>query len=439
MDNNFRFPSLTEEDLASIVDDKDSTRTKGVISYSLNIVRSYCRQKEVDFAVLTERCSAPELNDFLRSFYAELRQGNGESYAKRSMITLRYGLQRHFLKHRQFDICKDAAFDGCNEMFKAILHKLKAEGKGAIRHKDPVTPEDMNKIRESFDLTVPKDLQNKVFLDLMLHLCNRGRENLRQMKKDDFAVQTDSANQRYVHVVRDMITKNHRGELNHDEESQGGRMYATGKSDCPVNSFLEYLSHLNENCDALWQRPKARRPAQSASPWYDNVPVGLHTLGNKMSVISKQAQCSKVYTNHCLRATAINKLDNAGFEARHIMAISGHRSENSIKHYSRVGESQKRRMSLTIASNNEEIATCSSTSDSAREVLRSSKFVRFSSTATTSNVPRSPSPPQEHAQSSQLVVNSQPTSSPININSSVSSRMHLHFNNCKVKIVCNQK
>nr|XP_054749694.1 uncharacterized protein LOC129255358 [Lytechinus pictus] len=304
----------------------------------------------MDFAVLSRRCSAPELNDFLRSFYAELCQGNGGFYAKRSMITLRYSLQRHFLKHRQFDICKDAAFEGCNEMFKAILHKLKAEGKRCNLTQGPGSS------------LGPRKFSRR-------HCLSPGA--------------------------------GHRG--------------------------TEDLASRTEPYVTLCMK-KAR--VDGCMQLYDNVPVGLHTLGNKMSVISKQAQCSKVYTNHCFCATAINKLDNAGFEARHIMAISGHHSENSIKHYSRVGESQKRRKTLTIASNNEKTASCSSTT---------SKFVRISSTATTSNIPQSPSPPQAHAQSSQLVVNSQPTSSPININSSVSCKMHLHFHNCKVKIVCNKK
>lgn len=58
-----------------------------------------------------------------------------------------------------------------------------------------------------------------------------------------------------------------------------------------------------------------------------------------------KAQLSTTYTNHCIRATCITVLDQKGIESRHIMSISGHKSENSIKCYSRnVSEDKKHEM-----------------------------------------------------------------------------------------------
>jgi integrase len=56
-------------------------------------------------------------------------------------------------------------------------------------------------------------------------------------------------------------------------------------------------------------------------------PLGKNTLGDKMKNLSKQLNLSKLYTNHSLRATTITLLDNKGFEARHIMSISGHKTD----------------------------------------------------------------------------------------------------------------
>ena len=39
------------------------------------------------------------------------------------------------------------------------------------------------------------------------------------------------------------------------------------------------------------------------------------------------------YTNHSIRSTVISTLDKAGFEARHIMHLSSHKSESTIKEY----------------------------------------------------------------------------------------------------------
>ena len=61
-----------------------------------------------------------------------------------------------------------------------MLIKLKQEGKGASV---PNTPIELAIIYKSFNLDVPTDLHNKVFVGLMLFHCNRDQENLRKLKK----------------------------------------------------------------------------------------------------------------------------------------------------------------------------------------------------------------------------------------------------------------
>ena len=50
-----------------------------------------------------------------------------------------------------------------------------------------------------------------------------------------------------------------------------------------------------------------------------------------MKEMSEAAGLSKKYTNHSVRATAITLWSNAGLSNRHIMAISGHRNEQSLR------------------------------------------------------------------------------------------------------------
>ena len=85
--------------------------------------------------------------------------------------------------------------------------------------------------------------------------------------------------------------------------------------------------------------------------WYDNMVVGQRTLGDKMKNLSCLAKLSYPYTNHSIRATTISILDECGYEARHIMAVSGHRSENSIRSYAaKTSLSKKRKMSEALSS-----------------------------------------------------------------------------------------
>ena len=75
-----------------------------------------------------------------------------------------------------------------------------------------------------------------------------------------------------------------------------------------------------------------------------------NTLGEKVKNLSTEAGLSRTYTNHCLRATSITVLDRSGLEARHIMSVSGHQSETSIRRYaSHLDEKMKKDMAMTIS------------------------------------------------------------------------------------------
>ena len=68
-----------------------------------------------------------------------------------------------------------------------------------------------------------------------------------------------------------------------------------------------------------------------------------------MPEISGMADLSQVYTNHSIRATTVHVLDIAQIPSRHIMTVTGHKSESSLKTYSgKTYNSTERLMSETI-------------------------------------------------------------------------------------------
>ena len=111
-------------------------------------------------------------------------------------------------------------------MFSAVIVNLKKEEKEFDKHKHLLSSEDFKKLYSSdlLDVSRLEGLQIKVFIDIMIHLCNRGRENPREMKANDFTIQRDSEGSRYA-CMPDKLTKNHRGETG--KNSQKGRMYET--------------------------------------------------------------------------------------------------------------------------------------------------------------------------------------------------------------------
>ena len=54
------------------------------------------------------------------------------------------------------------------------------------------------------------------------------------------------------------------------------------------------------------------------------------------------------YTNHCIRATVLNEVCEK-YEARHAMALSGHKNESSLKQYAvKCPESKIKEMFKTL-------------------------------------------------------------------------------------------
>ena len=140
---------------------------------------------------------------------------NPDQYTKKSQY-VRYRIQRHFLDNRNVDICSKSIFPESNRVFKAVLIKLKRDGLGSTKHKDSISPTDMEKIsvstrifwvRLQFKCNTPKGLQNKVFIDLLTFFCNRGRENVRTVKVADFSILHDEDGLRLRDVICSKLRK----------------------------------------------------------------------------------------------------------------------------------------------------------------------------------------------------------------------------------------
>ena len=85
--------------------------------------------------------------------------------------------------------------------------------------------------------------------------------------------------------------------------------------------------------------------------WYESRIVGQDPLNHFMKFLSNDVQFScDNYTNHLIRATCITTLDKAGFEARHIIKLSSHKNESSIKDYATECPEDKRKEMFTSLS-----------------------------------------------------------------------------------------
>ena len=111
-------------------------------------------------------------------------------------------------------------------------------------------------------------------MDIMLYLIRRGRENLRQMTKHSFAVNTEASGQKYIFQVNSELDKNHSTNDSGNDTTGEGRIYELqGNPKCPVKNFEDYMRYLHPTEDTLWQRP-----LDSFDPelqlWYYPAPLG---------------------------------------------------------------------------------------------------------------------------------------------------------------------
>ena len=86
----------------------------------------------------------------------------------------------------------------------------------------------------------------------------------------------------------------------------------------PFNRALNIIAD-KEFIPALFQTPLKF----SGKEWFKREPLGKNKLANMHN--SKRAQLQKVYTSHCVRASTITRLFQAGVPAKQICALTRHK------------------------------------------------------------------------------------------------------------------
>ena len=304
-----------------------------------------------------------ELDQVLRRFYAEARAKDGELYSRSSLLAIRNAIER-FLNNpphnRAIKIAKGEAFQLSNKMLNSKIKVQKKDGKENIKHKPAIPPGDLRKLSASGVIHggTPLGLLRNVWFNTSLYWCRRGREGQRELRADSFVFEVDEDCRPYARMNVDEVTKNHPGGIVDVQSSEKfGRMYQTSSDPNldGLSCLKKYISKRNASCEAFFQYPKRKGAEVSDVVWYENRPLGVNKLQSMMRDISKAAALSQIYTNHSVRATAITLWSDAQISSRHIMNISGHRNEESIKHYNtRPSSSQLRQCSDVLS------AACSS-------------------------------------------------------------------------------
>ena len=308
-----------------------------------------------------------ELDQILRRFYAEARAKDGELYGRSSLLAIRNAIER-FLNNpphnRGIKITKGEAFQLSNKMLNSKIKVQKKDGKENVKHKPAIPPGDLRKLSASSVIHggTPLGLLRNVWFNTSLYWCRRGREGQRELRSDSFVFEVDEDGRLYARMNVDEATKNHPGGIVDVQSSQKfGRMYQTSSDPNldGLSCLRKYISKRNPSCEAFFQYPKRKGVEESDDVWFENRPLGVCKLQSMMKDISEAAALSQIYTNHSVRARAITLWSDAQIPSRHIMNISGHRNEDSIKHYNTRPSANQLRLCSDVLS-----AACSGSSPS---------------------------------------------------------------------------
>lgn len=149
----------------------------------------------------------------LGHFYMDLRREDGSHYKVNSLETIRLGINRYLKSppfNRKVDIVKDSSFTDSNTCFKTVLAEAKRMGKVDVVHHPIISDTDLKSLYTSMHLSIntPQGLFNKVQFDIRMFFCRRGNENMHNMTKNMFRVETDEdTGQKVVKKVVDELTK----------------------------------------------------------------------------------------------------------------------------------------------------------------------------------------------------------------------------------------
>ena len=197
----------------------------------------------------------------------------------------------------------------------------------------------------------PKSLQNAVFYTVGKMLCLRGGVEHRSLKLSQFQRKTKPDH--YVYVEN--VSKNRNGSFKQlHVKSKTVPVYACPKATvrCPVRVIDLYISKLLPEAvenDVFYMHPLENVTSEPFAPWFSAIPVGKHTLNDKVKKMCKAAGIEGNKTNHSLRATGATQMYHSGVPEKIIQERTGHRSLEGLRSYERSNEQQHQAASAVLS------------------------------------------------------------------------------------------
>ena len=192
-----RFKKTTVEDQDEVLERHKAENTNKSTKLWIDCFEDYLKDKNMTLDAVRDL----DLPHLLECFYVDVRSQKlivddkgepiltetgelqYEEYSNNSMRSLRAGLNRYFKLKLQVNIIDNPAFIRANELFTGKFRINKQEGKGTTKHKEPITEQDLQSLKQYFERNMegPPNailLQEIVLFNIIFYMGRRGRKNL---------------------------------------------------------------------------------------------------------------------------------------------------------------------------------------------------------------------------------------------------------------------
>ena len=215
---------MSEDSSQDVVSESGQDKIPFIIQSSVRILEACLMMRGLDLKSIEKYCPR-DLNTILSIFYVDVRSENGEPHTRKTILTLRFGLQQHFLRVSKVDIINDPEFLQCNQTFTGVLRKLERD----CTTRDPLTSTDLEILyKEAFITDTPRGLQNKTLFEYIYFFERHiKRVNMRDVRTRDFVILKNAKGIEYVTLTRHQQTDSKDGDDATKNECELPIMYET--------------------------------------------------------------------------------------------------------------------------------------------------------------------------------------------------------------------
>jgi hypothetical protein len=225
------------------------------------------------------------------------------------------------------------AFD---RTYKAAVAKA-LESKKSIGKSEkycPIDDADFARLQDFFDRSNSARLQQEVLFKICYGFGFRGREWLRGLTKDDVRVEIQGGI-KFVDLLKSTAEK---AVTARDPSVQKSIILAATPDSphtCPVQAIEMYFAKFPPGVTCLWPKPLTR-PTPDGYWYHDTLVVGKNSLNEFMKNLCQMTGLGcRSHTNHCIRASVVTNLLEAGASAAEVQVVTGHKRQESVEIYNK--------------------------------------------------------------------------------------------------------